>query len=161
MSRFLAGCLMFSFALASFGGFSYAQDGPKVKLEEVKCPLMPKRDVKEDKSADFLDAKVYFCCGNCVKKFSADPEKFAVKANHQLALTKQFTQKACPISGSKIDEDQTLEMGGLKVGFCCGNCKKKVVDAKDDDAKTELVFGVDAFKKAFEKKKVEEDGDGV
>lgn len=44
----------------------------KVSLEGVKCLMMPKKDVKEDKFVEYKDAKVYFCCPGCVKKFSAD-----------------------------------------------------------------------------------------
>lgn len=150
--------LMLAAALVLSAGAStsVAQEGTKVDLTNVKCFIMPAKDTKEANAVDYKDAKVYFCCPGCVKKFTKDPDSFATKANHQLVLTKQFTQKACPISGGEVDPEQSLDIGGVKVSFCCGNCKKKVEDAKDLDAKAALVFSAEAFEKSFEKKK----GDG-
>jgi YHS domain-containing protein len=127
------------------------ESGAKVDLTNVKCFLMPAKNAKEANAVDYKDGKVYFCCGNCVKKFSADQDKFATKANHQLALTKQYTQTKCPISGEAVNDKQTSDVGGVKVGFCCENCKKKVDDAKDLDGKAALVFSNDAFGKGFAK----------
>lgn len=159
MSRLITACFALVLCLSFVSNENVAaQDGPKVNLENIKCFLMPAKDTKEANAVDYLDAKVYFCCPGCVKKFSKEPETFATKANHQLVLTKQFVQKGCPISGGEVDADQSLDIGGVKVAFCCGNCKKKAEDAKDLDAKAALVFSADAFAKAFEKKAVEEDG---
>ncbi|MFM7740358.1 MAG: hypothetical protein ACKO9H_13205, partial [Planctomycetota bacterium] len=33
-----------------------------VKLDGVKCIMMPKKDAKADKSVDYRGAKVYMCC---------------------------------------------------------------------------------------------------
>ncbi|MFO0527372.1 MAG: hypothetical protein ACK52A_04665, partial [Planctomycetota bacterium] len=97
-----------------------------VKLDGVKCIMMPNKAAKAEKSIDYRGAKVYLCCDGCVKKFKADDAKISTMANHQLALTGQFTQKACPISGGAAKDDQSLDVGGVKVNFCCGNCKGKV-----------------------------------
>ena len=45
------------------------------------------------------------------------------------------------------------KIGGVEVKFCCGKCKKKADEAKDD-AQLALVFGEGPFKKGFAKKKV-------
>jgi hypothetical protein len=119
----------------------------KVSLEGVKCLMMPKKDVKEDKFVEYKDAKVYFCCPGCVKKFSADSKPFAAKANHQLVLTKQYEQKKCPLSGGDINAEQSVTVGDVKVGFCCGNCKGKA-EKMEGDAQVEALFGDEAFKKA-------------
>jgi YHS domain-containing protein len=131
-------------------------------LTGIKCVVNGKKAAKAGSSVEYMGGKVYFCCGNCVKAFEADVKlkdkaKFATKANHQLVLTGQFVQKGCPISGGAVDEDQTVEVGGAKVGFCCEKCVKKVNDAEGLDAKAELVFANAAFKKGFEKKKEESD----
>jgi len=119
----------------------------KASLEGVKCLMMPKKDVKEDKFVEYKDAKVYFCCPGCVKKFSADSKPFAAKANHQLVLTKQYEQKKCPLSGGDINAEQNITVGDVKVGFCCGNCKGKA-EKMQGDAQVEALFGDEAFKKA-------------
>ena len=118
----------------------------KVTLDGVKCMMMPAKPVKEDKFVEYKDAKVYFCCPGCVKKFSTDAKPFAAKANHQLALTKQYEQKKCPLSGGDIDSEQSVTVGDVKVGFCCGNCKGKA-EKMEGDAQVEALFGDDAFKK--------------
>ena len=126
-----------------------------VDLEGVKCVVAPKA-ANEGKSADYRDGKVYFCCGNCAGKFTADSKKFAVKANHQLVATKQYEQKACPISGNPLDPDTAVKVAGVSVAFCCNNCKGKVESAENDAAKLKLVFANKAFEKAFKKKASEE-----
>lgn len=134
-----------------------AQD---VNLEGVKCIINGNKAASVDAVVDYKGGKVYFCCQGCVKKFKADVElkeeaKFATKANHQLVVTGQFTQKGCPMSGGPVNEEFMTEVGGAKVGFCCGNCQKKVVEAEGLAAKADLVFSEVAFKKAFEKKSAE------
>lgn len=121
-------------------------------LTDVKCFMMPKRDVKESKAVDHRDGKVFFCCPGCVKKWNKDSSKYEEMANVQLVQTGQYEQTQCPISGGDVDESQTVEVDGVKVAFCCGNCKKKVESASTDEAKRELVFGTKAFEKGFEKK---------
>jgi YHS domain-containing protein len=121
-------------------------------LTDVKCFMMPKRDVKEAKFVDHRDGKVFFCCPGCVKKWNKEPAKFETAANMQLVQTGQFKQTACPISGGDVDAEQFCEVDGVKVLFCCGNCKAKVESASTDEAKRELVFGSKMFEKGFAKK---------
>lgn len=118
----------------------------KFSLDGVKCMMMPAKPVKEDKFVEYKDAKVYFCCPGCVKKFSTDSKPFAAKANHQLVLTKQYEQKKCPMSGGDINPEQSVTVGDVKVGFCCGNCKGKA-EKMEGDAQVEALFGEEAFKK--------------
>ncbi len=130
----------------------FAAKADDVDLTGVKCFLMPKKDALAEKSADFGGGKVYFCCDGCLKKFNAAPEKYTTKANQQLYVSKQVKQTNCPISGSAVDSECTLEVNGAKVAYCCDNCKGKVEAAEGDEAKADLVFGKDAFAKGFGKK---------
>jgi len=123
----------------------------KINLADVKCMMMPKKGVVENQSAEYLEGKVFFCCGGCVKKFAADPEKFSTAANQQLVATGQFVQTGCPISGGDVDDEQSSVVGGVAVKFCCDKCKAKVDGASSEEAKAELVFGKKRFAKAFEK----------
>lgn len=134
--------------LAFVGG----ADDP-VKLDGVKCVMMSTKAAKAEKSVDYRGAKVYLCCDGCIKKFKADDAKTATMANHQLALTGQFVQKACPISGGATKADQSADVGGVTVNFCCGNCKGKVEKAADVAEKAKLCFTNEAFEKGFEAKK--------
>jgi hypothetical protein len=125
-----------------------------VDLEGVKCVVAP-RAAKESKSAEYKDGKVFFCCGNCQGKFTADSKKFATKANHQLVATKQYEQKACPFSGGDLNPDTAVKIAGTKVAFCCSNCQGKVEKADGDEAKMKMVFSDKAFEKGFAKAKAE------
>lgn len=128
------------------GSFVVAAEAEKFS---AKCIVAGKPDAKQDKFAEYKGAKAYFCCDNCKAKFTADPSKFETPANHQLVATHQFKQTKCPLSGGKLDETKTVEVAGVKVAFCCGNCQGKVAGASADEQK-ELVFGKTPFEKGFE-----------
>lgn len=134
--------------VAGFVGTSVAFDDDKDKdpLKDLKCFLMPAKTVKADKFVDYKEAKVYFCCPGCVKKFGENKDKFEAKANHQLVATKQYQQEACPFSGGKIDEETAIEVGGVKVSFCCKNCKGKA-EKMEGEKQVEELFGKAAFEK--------------
>lgn len=100
------------------------------------CPVSGK-PAKESVSVDYKGKKVYFCCEGCPKAFTATPEKFTAKANHQLAVSGQMCQVACPFSGGPVNPKTVVELDGAKFGFCCNNCKGKY--EKSDD-KVALVF---------------------
>lgn len=117
-----------------------------IKLDGVKCVVAP-RPVSADKSAEYKDGKVFFCCGNCAGKFAEDSKKFATTANMQLVATKQYEQKACPLSGGPLNADTEIKVGEAKVSFCCNNCKGKVESTQGKD-QLELVYGDKAFEKA-------------
>jgi len=125
-----------------------------VNLKDVKCVVAP-RAAKADKSADYKEGKVYFCCGNCAGKFAKDSKKFTEKANHQLVATKQYEQKVCPFSGGDLNPDTAVVLAGTKVAFCCENCQGKVEKAEDEAAKLKMVFNNKAFEKGFAKAKSE------
>ena len=129
---------------------AYAADA---KLEGIKCPVSDKA-VKAASSVDYKGGKVYFCCDNCPKAFNKDRAKFATKANLQLVATGQAKEAKCPITGKDLNPTTAIEVGGVKVAFCCNNCKGKVSKAEDDE-QLNLVFGDEAFKKGFEVKPAE------
>lgn len=134
-------------ALAVCASLAFAEG---VSLEGVKCIMAPK-DAKEANAADWKEGKVYFCCGGCKGKFEKmtkeEKEKMAAKSNSQLVATKQYEQKACPLSGGDLNPEATLEVAGAQVAFCCNNCKGKVEKMKGEE-QVETVFGEKAFKTA-------------
>lgn len=138
----LAGLVAF---VAAFAAVSIAAD-TKIDFAKIKCLIADKSAV-EDKSSEWKDGKVYFCCGNCLKKFDGDKKALASKANHQLIATKQVEQKACPFTGGKLNKDASVEFKGASIGFCCNDCKGKAEKMSDDDKLTSL-FGEDAYAKA-------------
>jgi len=105
---------------------------------DVKCPISGKA-VNPEATADFNGGKVYFCCNNCPKAFAASSEKYAAKANFQLVQTGQLKQTACPLAGKPTNPATELDVQGVKVAFCCNNCKGKVAKASGDE-QLNLVF---------------------
>jgi YHS domain-containing protein len=142
----LAGKVQKVFSNAAFEkGFTKKSEP---KLDDVKCFIMPKNDVKADVFTEYGDHKVFFCCKNCLGRFEKDPSAHTVQANQHLVVTEQVKQTACPISGVAVKEDQYTEVNGVKVHFCCGNCKGKVESASDAE-KPKLVFSKGAFEKGY------------
>jgi len=117
-----------------------------VKLEGVKC-IVSGEPAVASASAAYKDGKVYFCCKDCIKGFTANTAKYATKANHHLVATGQAKQANCPISGEPIAQDKSLEVNGAKVYFCCDKCKTTVAKAAGDE-QMNMVFGEAAWKKA-------------
>jgi hypothetical protein len=153
----------FSLLVAAFGlllGSVIAAD--EVKLDGIKCIMQKDKPAKAEKSVDYKDGKVYFCCDGCPKAFAKDQakdgeKKFSTKANTQLVATGQAKQHKCPISGADLNKDTEITVAGAKVQFCCEKCQGKVQGLKDKpDEQADAVFGEKAFAKAefkVEKKK--------
>lgn len=116
-------------------------------LAAAKCPVSGGK-IKEASTVAYKGGKVYFCCDNCPKKFSAETAKFATKANHQLAVTRQVRCVKCPISGRDLNKETTIRVAGARVTFCCNNCKGKAEAAKGTE-QLALLFSDAAFKKGF------------
>jgi YHS domain-containing protein len=141
MKTLIASCFAF---LVTFTAVSvYAE---KIDIAKVKC-LVSGAAAKEDKTSEWKEGTVYFCCGNCQKKFNDDKKGFAAKANHQLISTSQVEQRACPFSGGELNAETAIEFKGAKIAFCCNNCKGKAEKMSDDD-KLDKLFGEAAYDKA-------------
>ncbi len=141
-STVIAGLFAF---VAAFTAVSFAAD-TKIDFAKLKCLFADKAPV-EEKSSEYKDCKVYFCCGNCLKKFDGDKKAFASQANHQLIASKQVEQKACPFSGGALKPEFSVEFKGATVGFCCGGCKGKA-EKMSDEVKMKELFGEDSYAKA-------------
>ena len=111
---------------------------PATKVEPM-CPVSG-HACSPDATAEFEGGKVCFCCEKCAKAFAADSAKFTAKARQQLVVTGQMVQKGCPFSGGPVKNGTQVDVGGVAVGFCCGNCKGKVAKASPED-QVGMVFG--------------------
>ena len=140
---------------ASFG-FLFVQEGDGLDLAGVKCVVEGERGANANFSVEYGGGSVYFCCRGCVAKFNADQEAetptMSTKANHQLVVTKQFTQGSCPLTGKALNADQVSNVGGVEVAFCCGGCVAKIENAEGLQTKAEMVFANEPFERAFAKK---------
>jgi len=121
----------------------------EAKKVELKCPVAGKVVTKKT-AASYKGADVYVCCGKCKKAIEANPAKYAAKANHQLAQTKQAKCVKCVFAGKKTNPKTKIDVAGAELSFCCNGCKGKVLAEKDEDKRIEMVFNDKAFKKGFE-----------
>ena len=153
MTRFALGLAV---AASGMLALTAARAADETKKEaELKCVVSGKPADKANAVA-YKEGEVYFCCMNCPKAFAKDTAKFSTKANHQLVMTEQYEQAKCPLTGQKLNPEQKVEVAGVEVQFCCGNCKGKAEKAKGDE-QIALVFADKAFDKGFQKKEKKED----
>ena len=145
MKKILTSAAVCLLALATLS--VYAADEKKEEKAGPKCPVSG-APCKKDFAVDYKGAKVYFCCENCPKAFAKDPAKFSTKANLQLVQTKQAKQEKCPLTGGPCKPENAVEVAGVKVAFCCGNCLAKAKKAEGDD-QVALLFADKAFEKGF------------
>jgi hypothetical protein len=150
LSRKKGKCIMSRALAVVMGGMlwsicaSYSQSEEE-KGPKIVCPVSG-QTVNKDCTVDYKGGKIAFCCGNCLATFKKDTGKFAAKANHQLAVTKQAKLVKCPFSGGAVNPDTVIEVAGAKVGFCCNKCKGKAELAEDRVA---LLFQDAAFAKGL------------
>lgn len=90
------------------------------------CPIMGE-PINLAVSTPTDDGPVYFCCKGCIKKYNANPEKYAVDmAKQRKALAKlPKIQVKCPVTGEPTDPKVYTEHNGQKVSFCCKGCMSK------------------------------------
>lgn len=138
----------FSITAMFIAGTLIAEEAKNVDLSKVKC-LVSGKEINPEATAEYKGAKVYFCCPGCPTAFTNNTKKFATKANHQLAMTGQAVQKNCPMSGKPVKEGTEVEVAGVAVTFCCGNCKKAAAGKKGKE-QMELIFNDKSFKNGFE-----------
>jgi YHS domain-containing protein len=144
MKKFVGLALVLAIGMAAVIGTANADK--KKEGVAATCPVSGKA-INPKAAVDYKGGKVYFCCPACPKAFAKNTAKFANKANHQLALTGQATQVACPVAGKEKTNPKTkIDVAGVGVVFCCNGCKGKASKAED---KVAFVFNDKAFAKGF------------
>jgi hypothetical protein len=73
-----------------------------------------------------------------------------------LVGTKQAVEKKCPLTGRPLNPETAIDVQGVKVAFCCNNCKGKVAGAKGEE-QLNLAFADKPFSQGFEVKKAKEE----
>lgn len=124
-----------------------AKESDAVDFSKIKCVVSGK-PVNKEATGAYKDALVYFCCPGCPGAFEKDAKKYASKANHQLVATHQAKQTGCPMSGKEVDSTTTVEIEGVKVGFCCPNCQAEA-KKKSGAEQIDLIFNDKSFEKGF------------
>ncbi len=117
-----------SFALAGtqdgYGGQHGERDKHTYAMPD--CPVMGEPiDFAVSTATD--DGPAFFCCNGCVKKYIANPSKYAAKvaAQRKALAGRPKVQVSCPVTGEPVDQKVVVEHNGGKVNFCCKGCAKK------------------------------------
>lgn len=100
-------------------------------------------------SLTYHGGKLHFCCESCQQAFTADPAKYAAKANHHLYATGQAQAVSCAFTGRKLKPEIKVSVGGVELPLCCQGCKKTAEEVADGDARIELIFSGEQFNKYF------------
>lgn len=90
------------------------------------CPVMGE-PINLAVSTATEDGPVYFCCGGCIKRYNADPQKYAQKVAKQRTILakRDKVQVTCPVTKKVVDPKVSIEHNGEKVYFCCNGCVGK------------------------------------
>jgi len=124
MKRFTIPLILAGGAALFIGLFSASAEPKNDEKKAVpECPVMGEPANLFVKT-DAKDGPVYFCCKDCISKYTANPAKYAkkVEAQRKALDTLPKVQVTCPLSGEPIDPKVSFEQGGQKIYACCSKC---------------------------------------
>lgn len=101
------------------------------------CPVMADETLPDPRGPEAKDADnvivgnqlVRLCCGKCVKKVKADPERYVRGAERAIikAQGKDYPLATCPISDKPIEGNgHEFVIASRLVRTCCPNCERAV-----------------------------------
>ena len=112
------------------------------------CPITGKK-VNPTKVVIHEGREIRFCCGNCPKKFKANPDKYLEKVDKLIIADQQklYPLTTCPVSGKELGSGaKDVVWNNRLVKFCCGNCLAKAKKLTGDEQLVALI-GDAAYKK--------------
>jgi hypothetical protein len=101
------------------------------------CPIMADEPLPDPRGPEAKDADnvivrnqlVRVCCGKCVRKVNADPERYVRGAERAIikAQGKGYPLATCPISGNEIEgKGHEFAIASRMVRTCCPDCEPAV-----------------------------------
>jgi hypothetical protein len=130
----------------------------------VKCIVNGNSQCKVRHAAKWHDGQVYFATRSAADDFrsrhdAASSQKrikplkpsLILKANHQLVLTGQYSQRRCPISGKSISDQFQIRVAGLKIYLHDSISKSRLQAVDSTLGRAKLVFADSTFTNAFSK----------
>ncbi len=85
----------------------------------TKCPMDGKP--VNAKFTTVVSKFVGFCSDKCKAAFGAEPALAKVTNDNAT----KGVNTICPLAGKPVKEFKTATIGGMKVAFCCDNCRKE------------------------------------
>jgi len=95
-----------------------ASEPPKADATKSLCPVSGEAvDFYASTATD--DGPVYFCCADCIGKYTADKAKYstAVAAQRKALEPLPKIQVTCPVTGEPVDKKISIDHEGQKVYF--------------------------------------------
>lgn len=127
----------------------------------VKCPVNGRLQCQVRHAVKWREGQVYFSSRAAVDDFRsrnspADVHKYLkpaliLKANHQLVLTGQYTQRRCPITGNFTSDEFQIRIAGVKIYLHDAIAKKRLQEIESTLGRAKLVFADSTFAKTFSK----------
>ncbi|MEM7454187.1 MAG: hypothetical protein AAF456_07505 [Planctomycetota bacterium] len=121
------------------------------ELSGIKCVVDGEQNANQLWTAPWREGEVYLSSHHCIDKFVRDSSAFEMKANHQLVLTGQYTQEACPCCGDEIDinDDVVLPVAGLQIHFASSQCRDRIANRESVNGRVEAIYADRPFETAF------------
>ncbi|MDA1260753.1 MAG: hypothetical protein O3A20_09050 [Planctomycetota bacterium] len=94
-------------------------EGFMVENVQTTCPVSGEELDAAAKSVEVGPMTIKTCCAKCAKKVAADPAKYMD------VLAGRHAQELCPVSGKKIEGDDSFMYQGVSIRACCPNCEAK------------------------------------
>jgi hypothetical protein len=175
MQSFKSLKLTVSFSLAMLIAICGVADAQQ--LPGVKCIVDGQRQCKTKHAVPLGGGEVFFSSQSAAKRFTdlvlgqqtakANPQRDAwvLRANHQLALTGQYRQCRCVITGDAIGESEQVlnesvstAVAGLRIYFKDAAAKEKLLAKKSLIDRVKIVFASNQFAKNFALAEVKNEG---
>ena len=147
------------------------------QLPGVKCVVDGQRQCKTKYAVPLGGGEVFFSSQSAADRFTdlvlrqqpavanGKREAWVLRANHQLALTGQYKQARCVITGAPIGESEQVlnesvsaAVAGLRIYFKDAAAKEKLLAKKSLIDRVKLVFSSIQFAKNFDLAKVKNEG---
>lgn len=125
----------------------------------VKCVVDGEKQCKVRHAAKWHQGEIFFSSRSAKESFvakAASPRQnkhqcasLILKANHQLALTGQYAQHQCPITGKRYSKTFQLPVAGLKIYLHDSTSKAQLRSIDSTLEKAKVVFAASEFTKTF------------
>ena len=101
-----------------------------IDVKHQKCCPVRGGEIDTSVYVDHDGRRVYFCCGGCIDKFKANPEKYVKKLEDQGVTLEKAPkpQTMCPVMEGKINREFHTDYEGKRIYFCCEPCIGKFND---------------------------------
>lgn len=141
------------------------QEPRPVVLRGVKCIMDGVRSCNTQYWQEYQQGRVFFSSQENADRFRQaindpvfdPPASLLMRANHQLALTGQVKQIACPVTGEALDYRHKLHLAGVAIYFSDPQSRESIETLEGMIPRVERVFHPNVFDQSFTPAQAEQD----